>query len=138
MQVLDFHCFKEYGQIVQHETLRAEGSKMLVDSRGLDRKESVLFFVSHQWLTSGTALNVTIRSGEHMKGEGRLANYPPKGAWPADEPGKLFEVLLKVLKGGAKQAVSGWGKRASWLMGRRDEEKPTVQILGKDLLREIQ
>jgi hypothetical protein len=134
MQVLDFHCFKEYGQIVQHETLRAERSKMLVDSRGLDRKKSVLFFVSHQWLTSGTALNVTIRSGEHAQGEGRLANYPPKGAWPADEPEKAFEVLLK---GGAKMAVRGRGKWTSWLMGRRGEEKPTVQILGKDLIREI-
>jgi hypothetical protein len=112
MQVLDFHCFKAYGQIVQHETLRAERSKMLVDSRGLDRKGSFLFFVSHQWLTSGTALNVSIRSGEHAQGEGSLANYPPKGAWPADEPAKAFEVLLK---GGAKQAV---------------------QILGKDLIRE--
>jgi hypothetical protein len=110
MQVLDFQCFKEHGQIVQHETLRAERSKMPVDSRGLDRKESVLFFVSHQWLTSGTALNVTIRSGEHAQGEGRLANYPPKGAWPADEPDKAFEVLLK---GGVEQTVQmsrSWGR----------------------------
>jgi hypothetical protein len=112
MQVLDFQCFKAYGQIVQHETLRAERSQMLVDSRGLDRTGSFLFFVSHQWLTSGTALNVTIRSGEHAQGEGRLANYPPKGAWPADKPETAFEVLLK---GG---------------------EKPTVQILGEHLIRE--
>jgi hypothetical protein len=114
MQVLlDFQRFKAYGQIPQHETPRAERSQMLVDSRGLDRTGSMLFFVSHQWLTLGTALNVTIKSGEHVQGEGRLAKYPPKGEWPADDPEKAVEVLLN---GGEKQ---------------------TVQILGKDVIREI-
>jgi hypothetical protein len=95
LRLLAYDAFKRNGKIEKFENIIAQCPDMLVDSRELNREESLCLMVSHEWLTSGTALNVAIVDGEHAGSEGRLTTGPSHGKWPADKPEREYQVVMK-------------------------------------------